>query len=323
MKQRVIILLLGVCMIATLVVGCGNSKNKESEKENVNESEVVTEVESELGTEIESELTEIETETTESQDTETKVEDTTSSEQKENKPSSDKGQSNSGSSNNQQQNNNTKPSGDVYDNGYGEMVSSNPELCSHGHGASGITYEYETVLLDVIYYDTGAYEHITKQVHPVRCTWCGLDMGTYEDAPSSAIYLDKVTDYAGEFARHGMTTNGLAGYATIVPRWFVPNNVNEIGAEIVKQRAGVISSVTVNVDFDTDDYVIFIDKGFGEMHGYDSKGNVYDYDDFYEFATVGGYEYICSLWYATGYNVAHDSDCIWIFVNNPYKSGPV
>lgn len=318
MKQRVIILLLGICMITTLVVGCGNSKNRESEKENVNESEAVTEIESELGTEIESELTEteVETETTESQDTETKVEDTTSSEQTANKPSSDKGQSGSGSTNSKPQNNNnnSKPSGDVYDNGWGEMVSSNPELCSHGHGITAMTDSRVTTYGDIIeQYSTGAYTREVIDTFKQKCMWCDKDMGYKEERlGQTKLFLDKVTDYAGEFARGGVVNDGLR-VPQIVPYAFQPRNINEIGAELVKKEAGVIDTINVTVDFDTDDYVIFISKvnsnNIITKWGYDSKGNVYDDDDWYEFVTTNRYEYMCYLYYGSS---------ITIFVNSPY-----
>lgn len=323
MKQRVIILLLGVCMIATLVVGCGNSKNKETEKEN--ESEVVTEIESELVTEIESKLieTEVETETTELQDAETKVDDTTSSEQTANKPSSDKGQSGSGSSSNKpqnnngssnNQNNNSSSSDRTWTDGEGNVLSTNPALCSHVN--SKCYSESQEVIGDiVVQYDTGAYERETSIVYTVSCTWCNFDMGQEVQKGNNIQYLDKVTDYIGEYKRVGKTGylsskwdifREEAGHAPY--NIFYLNNTYEIGGEMVKYVAGKIDSVDIEIDINTDDYIIKIDTFYS--NGAPQVSPLYD-----EYVNGTRYKDLCTMsyiWGNTGRGI-----CIYIFANLP------
>ncbi|MBQ8519179.1 MAG: hypothetical protein IJ455_06240 [Agathobacter sp.] len=328
MKQKVITLLLGVCMIATLVVGCGNSKNKESEKENVNESEVVTEVESEIETEIESEIIEteeVETETTESQntevkDTETKVEDTTSSEQKENKPSSDKGQSGSGSANNKPQNN-TKPdnqsnsnsnSSDVtWTNGNGDVLSNNPALCSHvGGKCMGELVWTEGNI--TVRYDSGAYERELIGTREVSCTWCGHVYGT-ETEKRSQYCIDEVTDFVAEF-RHLGDINTTGGWALVerldklkLPdfNYFEVDNIDEIGAELVKYAAGKVDSVNFSLNINTTDYEIV--KSLAR----DSKENAgITIDRIWELTCSTRYKDLCKIEYTGGGEV-------YIFANLP------
>lgn len=264
MKQRVIILLLGICMITTLVVSCGNSKNKETEKENVNESEVVTEVGSELGTEIESELseTEVETKATESQDT-------TSSEQKENKPSSDKGQSGSGSANNKPQKGvSSSSSANTWTDGEGNVLSTDPALCSHG-GMSRCRPKDACVTEErnIVKYDTGAYDYELWAVYPyTTCTWCNANMGAFEEFGRNATNYDNLTDYAGEFNRTGLicsqtsidsinekrVANGLEPFT-----YEVPVGVDKCGGILVKYD---LSHATV-YDTSSSDYTMLMSYG--------------------------------------------------------------
>lgn len=279
MKQRVIILLLSVCMIATLVVGCGNSKNKESEKENINESEVVTEVESEIETEIESEIIEteeVETETNESQDTEvkdteTKVEDTTSSEQKENKPSSDKGQSGSGSTNNTpQKEESSSSSANTWTDGEGNVLSTDPALCSHGGMSRCLPSDgWIREERNIIKYNTGAYDYEEWFVYSyTTCTWCNANMGSYEKFGCNLTNYDNLTDYIGEFKRTGTIdspssinyinerrlTSGLEPYSYVIP-----DNVNNGGGLLVQYN------LRLNYDIKSYPYTMYFLGGLSQI----------------------------------------------------------